>query len=141
MPPDLHPAPTGGAAMAKATATKARARASASGRRPQPGAALRRWALVAGLAAVVLAVAAGGWAVGRGGGDRAGQVRIEHAHGLGITPANGVLYAATHHGVFQLPPDGPARRVGDGQQDTMGFTVAGANHFLASGHPAEGHEG
>ncbi len=125
--------------MARATATKARVRQT--GRRPQRRAAVRRWALVAGVAAAVLAVAAVVWAVGRGGDDPAAPVRIEHVHGLGINPANGVLYAATHHGVFQLPTDGPARRVGDGEQDTMGFTVAGANHFLASGHPAEGHGG
>jgi hypothetical protein len=52
-----------------------------------------------------------------------------------------MLYAATHDGVFQLPAHGAARRIGDGHQDTMGFTIAGANHFLASGHPADGQGG
>jgi len=127
--------------MAKATAAKARARRPA--RRPAPRPAVPRWALVAGVAAVV-AVAGIVWAVGQGGNEppsEAGQVSIEHVHGLGINPADGTLYAAAHNGVFRLPSSGPARRVGDGQQDTMGFTVAGANHFLASGHPAPGKGG
>lgn len=60
---------------------------------------------------------------------------IEHVHGLGVDPADGVLYAATHYGLFQLPEDGDAVRVADRYQDTMGFTVAGPNTFLGSGHP------
>ncbi|MGH3683225.1 MAG: F510_1955 family glycosylhydrolase, partial [Natronosporangium sp.] len=55
---------------------------------------------------------------------------------LGINPADGMLYVAAHNGVFRLPVDGTASRVGDEAQDTMGFTVAGPDHFLASGHPA-----
>jgi hypothetical protein len=60
---------------------------------------------------------------------------LAHVHGLGINPANGDLYAATHFGLFRVPADGRAQRVGEARQDTMGFTVVGADHFLASGHP------
>ena len=34
-----------------------------------------------------------------------------------------------------------AERVGEGLQDTMGFSVVGPDHFLASGHPAPGEGG
>ncbi|MER6590324.1 F510_1955 family glycosylhydrolase [Micromonospora purpureochromogenes] len=62
---------------------------------------------------------------------------FSHVHGLGVNPVDGDLYAATHHGVFRMTDSGPAR-VGEGRQDTMGFTVTGPNEFLASGHPAPG---
>jgi hypothetical protein len=60
---------------------------------------------------------------------------IHHVHGLGIDPGDGSLYAATHYGLFHIPPAGDASRVGDNYQDTMGFTVVGPQHFLGSGHP------
>ncbi|WP_143086638.1 F510_1955 family glycosylhydrolase [Lentzea flaviverrucosa] len=60
---------------------------------------------------------------------------LAHVHGLGINPADGMLYAASHFGVFTVPADKAPERVGDRAQDTMGFVVAGANHFLGSGHP------
>ncbi len=56
-------------------------------------------------------------------------------HGLGINPADRALYAATHYGLFRVPDQGKAERIGDVVQDTMGFTVVGPDHFLASGHP------
>jgi hypothetical protein len=59
---------------------------------------------------------------------------VVHVHGLGVNPRDGVLYAATHTGLFMIR-DGGARRVGDRYQDTMGFTVVGPDHFLGSGHP------
>jgi hypothetical protein len=59
---------------------------------------------------------------------------LVHVHGLGINPRDGGLYAATHTGLFTVR-DGAASRVSDRYQDTMGFTVAGADHFLGSGHP------
>jgi hypothetical protein len=90
---------------------------------------------------VLLAVTAVVWATNRGEDTASAPVSIDHVHGLGVNPTDGVLYAATHNGVFRLPADGPASRVGDGQQDTMGFTVTGPNHFLASGHPAHGRGG
>ena len=61
---------------------------------------------------------------------------VVHVHGLGVDPADGQLYAATHSGLFRLPEDGSeATRVANRYQDTMGFTVVGPNTFLASGHP------
>lgn len=60
---------------------------------------------------------------------------VEHVHGLGVDPADGVLYAATHFGMWRIPEEGPATRVADRFQDTMGFTVVGPGTFLGSGHP------
>lgn len=60
---------------------------------------------------------------------------ISHVHGLGVDPSDGVLYAATHYGLFRVPEGGPATRVAELYQDTMGFTVTGPNTFLGSGHP------
>jgi len=60
---------------------------------------------------------------------------VSHVHGLGIDPADGTLYAATHFGLFRIPEKGQATRVADRFQDTMGFTVTGPNRFLGSGHP------
>ncbi|MGH9156982.1 MAG: hypothetical protein ACRD1K_14330 [Acidimicrobiales bacterium] len=60
---------------------------------------------------------------------------VVHVHGLGENPADGNLVAATHTGLFRISPTGSATRVADRYQDTMGFTVIGADRFLASGHP------
>lgn len=60
---------------------------------------------------------------------------VVHVHGLGVDPADGALFAATHSGLFRINNDGTARRVADNYQDTMGFTVVGPGHFLGSGHP------
>ena len=64
------------------------------------------------------------------------DARPEHIHGLGINPADGALYIATHRGLWRAP-DGQrkAQPVGDTRHDLMGFTVAGPDRFLASGHP------
>ena len=61
---------------------------------------------------------------------------IEHVHGLGINPNDGAIMIATHSGLFRMTrgESSPAR-VGDLQQDTMGFTVVGPDRFLGSGHP------
>jgi hypothetical protein len=59
-----------------------------------------------------------------------------HVHGLGINPGDGALYIATHTGLWRVEgKETQAKRVGDRLQDTMGFTVAGPNRFLGSGHP------
>lgn len=63
---------------------------------------------------------------------------MEHIHALGVDPADGVLYAASHHGLFRIAPGHAPERVGDNSQDLMGFFVVGPRHFLASGHPAAG---
>lgn len=100
----------------------------------------RRWTLVllgvAALAALVAIV----WAIqrnrdGSGGGLAEGDPGVSHVHGLGVDPADGILYAATHHGLFRIPDRGEATRVADRYQDTMGFTIVGPHRFLGSGHP------
>lgn len=59
-----------------------------------------------------------------------------HVHGLGLDPADGALFIATHTGLFRVAPDARrAARVGSSHQDTMGFTVAGKSRFFGSGHP------
>lgn len=58
-----------------------------------------------------------------------------HVHALGVDPADGALFVATHSGMFRIAGDQPARRVGGNYQDTTGFAVAGPGRFLGSGHP------
>ncbi|MFJ9010713.1 F510_1955 family glycosylhydrolase [Streptomyces canus] len=72
--------------------------------------------------------------------DGSGDLTVSHVHGLGIDPADGRLYVATHEGVIAVADDGTAQRVGD-TADYMGFTVIGPKTFLGSGHPAEGSGG
>lgn len=60
---------------------------------------------------------------------------VGHIHGLGVDPADGTLYAATHFGLFRVTERDEPLRVADRWQDTMAFTVVGPGHFLASGHP------
>jgi len=106
--------------------------ASAPWRRPR--------GLLLGTVVAAIAVGAGAsWLTTRDDGAPP-QVAVEdpgvvHVHGLGINPADGALYAATHTGLFRLDTDGRVQRIADRYQDTMGFTVAGPDRFLASGHP------
>lgn len=59
-----------------------------------------------------------------------------HVHGLGVNPADGALFVATHTGLFRAAPgEQTAERVADQYQDTMGFTIVGPDRFLGSGHP------
>jgi DNA-binding beta-propeller fold protein YncE len=95
---------------------------------------LARALVAAGLLAASGGCAAGGKAPSTGGSDPG----MMHVHGLGVDPADGALYAATHTGLFRIPSGGAATRVGGGHQDTMGFTVVGSRTFLASGHPGQG---
>lgn len=67
------------------------------------------------------------------------ETGVSHVHGLGINPADGELYAATHHGVFRIPGEGDGEgsaALVSAPRDTMGFTVVGPDRFLGSGHPA-----
>lgn len=59
-----------------------------------------------------------------------------HVHGVGVNPADGALFVASHTGLFRIP-EGESQpvRVGSDYQDTMGFTVVGPDRFLGSGHP------
>ncbi|MFJ8819656.1 F510_1955 family glycosylhydrolase [Amycolatopsis thermoflava] len=85
-------------------------------------------------AAVLMASACAAPSTGVRDGTPPSGTTLAHVHGLGVDPADGMLYAASHYGLFKLPPGGAPERVGP-VQDVMGFTVAGPGHFLASGHP------
>lgn len=91
------------------------------------------------LAAALLGLAgcgqAGENASSAGENEARSQPELAHVHGLGINPADGELYAASHVGVFRLPEGGDPQQIGGRSQDTMGFTVVGPDHFLGSGHP------
>lgn len=96
--------------------------------------------LVGAVVVVAVLVWAGLWIADRNdpaaSGDAGADPGVAHVHGLGINPADGSLVVATHYGSFRLPADGgDAERIGESFQDTMGFTVAGPDHFLGSGHP------
>ena len=73
-------------------------------------------------------------------GTHGETAQMEHIHGIGVDPTDGAVYAGTHFGLFRIA-DGKATRVADRVQDFMGFTVAGPDRFLASGHPGEGQGG
>lgn len=74
--------------------------------------------------------------------DRAAQspseqgVPSDHVHGVAFNPADDKVYLATHDGLFRYDDTGPVR-VGP-VIDLMGFTMAGPDHFYASGHPGPG---
>lgn len=81
------------------------------------------------------------WIVNHDGAEPESPTELSHVHGMGVNPADSQLYVATHEGLFVLDENGGVRLVGEGHQDTMGFTIAGDDHFLASGHPAPDEEG
>lgn len=94
------------------------------------------------LLALAVALPVVAWAgvrlAGRGGSSAAPTTEdpgIAHVHGLGLNPGDGSLNVATHFGTFRIGRDKEIQRLGASYQDTMGFTVAGPNHFLGSGHP------
>jgi hypothetical protein len=100
-----------------------------------------RWTRPCSAALVVLLAGAGLSACG-GDSESSGPVAGVgdpgpiHVHGLGVNPADGALFVATHTGLFRAAlGQSQARRVGDRFQDTMGFTVTGPDRFLGSGHP------
>ncbi|GAB2917790.1 hypothetical protein GCM10027047_14380 [Rhodococcus aerolatus] len=75
-------------------------------------------------------------APGSVGDDVVLDLGFGHVHELQIDPATGTVYAATHYGLWLLPPGGgDPVRVGDEARDVMGFAIAGAGQFLGSGHP------
>lgn len=76
---------------------------------------------------------------GPGGG---GSANLEHVHGVGVDPADDVVYAGSHYGLYRATEAGALEGpVADRVQDFMGFTVVGPSHFLASGHPGEDQDG
>ena len=102
----------------------------------------RRTMVTVGVAVAALAAAAAiGIALAGDPEERivptsAAAIGIADVHGIGVDPADGALYIATHTGLFRTTGDPPtARRVNAPEQDLMGFTPAGPGRFLASGHP------
>jgi photosystem II stability/assembly factor-like uncharacterized protein len=61
------------------------------------------------------------------------ELASTHVHGAAFDPGHGGLLLATHHGLIEVA-DGALTPVGP-VIDLMGFTVAGTDHYLASGHP------
>jgi photosystem II stability/assembly factor-like uncharacterized protein len=80
------------------------------------------------------------WSVKYQSREAGPSVTLSHVHGIAVNPADGMLYVATHEGLFVLDENGSAELVGESRQDIMGFTVIGPDHFLASGHPAPGQD-
>jgi hypothetical protein len=66
-----------------------------------------------------------------------GGLPSAHVHGVGRNAADGLVYLATHDGLFRISEGAATVRVGP-VIDLMGFTIAGPNHFYASGHPGPG---
>jgi photosystem II stability/assembly factor-like uncharacterized protein len=97
----------------------------------------------------LLVVASVAVALVGGGGDKdaatsGGQAAesIADVHGLGVNPADKALYIATHSGLFRSAPGAStATRVDAPEQDLMGFSIAGPDRFVASGHPGPGQDG
>ena len=68
-------------------------------------------------------------------GSPVGPDEVVHLHGIGLNPADGRVYLATHTGLLRVNRDGGAVRLADRYQDTMGFTITGPDEFIGSGHP------
>lgn len=117
------------------TKTQTGARGSSPKSRRQSSKAFALWALMALVVTVVVALVVVTRPSSDTGTEPVAGERLAHVHGLGVNPADGQLYAATHFGLFRVPSNGNAERVGGAVQDTMGFTVVGPDRFLASGHP------
>jgi hypothetical protein len=101
-------------------------------RHPRPAVAVTAFA--AGAALLLSSCGTSDSPAPPGAPDAAEETTLGHVHGLGVDPADGTLYVASHSGVFRIADDG-TERVADRWQDTMGFAVAGPGHFLGSGHP------
>ena len=102
----------------------------------------RAGAAVVGLlvvAAAAVAIAGGGNGDETTAGGTAATESIADVHGLGVNPADKALYIATHSGLFRsAQAESSATRVDAPEQDLMGFSVAGPDRFVASGHPGPG---
>jgi photosystem II stability/assembly factor-like uncharacterized protein len=126
--------------MTRATKAKKARRAQAPPPKPRPRFP-RGLVFVAVLGAIGL-MAAGGliWLTRDGDETFSGVPAADpgpvHVHGLGVNPADGALFIATHTGLYRVEEgERKAQRVGGRYQDTMGFTIVGPNRFLGSGHP------
>ncbi|MEU1691665.1 F510_1955 family glycosylhydrolase [Streptomyces hirsutus] len=102
----------------------------------------KQYFTIAAFAALALTLTAcSGDGSGSGEAQTSPSSTVSHIHGVGIDPADDRLYVATHEGVFTSGENNEPQRVGDSRDDYMGFTVAKAKTFLASGHPAPDAEG
>jgi hypothetical protein len=104
---------------------------------PRPVVGLALSALVILVAAGAVAFALSGDKGEDGGsGGAGGGPGLTHVHGLGVNPKDGALFIATHTGLFRAA-EGQTKpsRVGESEQDVMGFSVMGPDRFLGSGHP------
>lgn len=112
----------------------------APARRRVWGAAVATVLLLATIVALVLVASADD-------GERGAQVnsaerpRVMDVHGLGVDPADGSVYLATHTGLLRARPGTSVyESAGGPTQDLMGFSVAGPGRFFASGHPGPGQD-
>ncbi len=63
-----------------------------------------------------------------------GTLPSAHVHGVAFDPDDGALLLATHEGLLEVDDAGGLTARGP-VIDLMGFTVTGAGHYRASGHP------
>jgi hypothetical protein len=124
-------------------ATKVKAKRTPGAPPPRSRERFPRWLVALAALGVVGGIAAAAllWRAG-GESDQAFQPLAPedpgpvHVHGLGVNPADGALFIATHTGLYRVGQgQRKAARVGGRYQDTMGFTIVGPNRFLGSGHP------
>ncbi|UUU25236.1 F510_1955 family glycosylhydrolase [Streptomyces sp. DSM 40750] len=93
----------------------------------------------ASVAALVLAACGGGSSdTGDGASTSRSSQTLSHVHGLGVDPADGRVYVATHNGLYTVAKGQKPKLVGHRRDDFMGFTVTGEKTFIASGHGAPG---
>ncbi|MGW3935233.1 F510_1955 family glycosylhydrolase [Streptomyces sp. NBC_00024] len=91
------------------------------------------------IAALVLAACGGGSSDAETAADASDPPgTLSHVHGLGVDPADGRVYVATHSGLYTVAKGQEPKLVGDRKDDFMGFTITGENTFIASGHGAPG---
>jgi hypothetical protein len=102
--------------------------------------ALRTLLVATGTALTSLALAAcgGGSSDTETASEASTTSVLSHVHGLGVDPADGRVYVATHEGLYTVVKGQKPKLVGDREDDFMGFTVTGENTFIASGHGAPG---
>jgi hypothetical protein len=127
-----------GARQDKRSAREQREHAAALARRRRT---LSIYATGGLLAAIVVATLLAVTPTGSDDTSRSGSAdataQAGHIHGLGVNPADGSLYVATHGGLFRAgvrSTDAP--RVGASVRDLIGFSVLRGDHLVASGHPA-----
>ncbi|MFC4467808.1 F510_1955 family glycosylhydrolase [Streptomyces xiangluensis] len=93
----------------------------------------------ASIASLVLAACGGGTVdTGAAADTSESSGALSHVHGLGVDPADGRVYVATHSGLYTVAKGEKPKLVGNREDDFMGFTITGENTFIASGHGATG---